>query len=72
MLSGVPVPAGRAADIEAAVLILYKISAAVELSENASREAPYVCRALAVSKEAALEAELSFYGIVRVAGLFTH
>ena len=68
---GILVPPGRAADIEAAVLILYEVAVAVKLSQNAGRKALDVLCALRIIQKVTLKPELSLNRIGAVAGLLT-
>ena len=71
MLPGIPVPSGRAADIERAVLVSYEVAASVQLSEHTCSKTLDVCRDAPVAKEPALEPQLALDHTVCVAGFFT-
>ena len=71
-LSRLRVPAGRAADIHAAVLALNVVSVSYQLSQNAGSKALYIPLAVPVNKKAALKADLSLNRLCRVAGALSN
>ncbi len=67
-LSRLRVPAGRAADVHAAVLALNVVSVSYQLTKNAGGKALYVPLTVPVNKETALEADLALDRLRRIAG----
>ena len=65
------VPAGRAADVKAAVLALDQAAGHVEFAQDTAREAPYIPHDGRVRQKAALEAQAALRRVRRIAGLLS-